>query len=468
MNPLRADLISPLEMFKIGIGPSSSHTMGPMLASNQFRDKVLQLLMTKSQPLANLQLVVELYGSLSLTGLGHGTDGAICAGLMGLKAKTSDVEKILSAKAYLEQLTQLNFDNNSINFIPSKNIKFLAWKINDQDLPHPNTLRFLLSSNEQIIFEEIYISIGGGFIELIDQKTLTRELPKDNFQTNISLPFPYNSAQEFVEQCMNSKLKPWNIVIANMEICGISETVLRAGLKDVLRVFNECIENGLKNEGILPGGLNVKRRAKALYAKMNENSSNKSLENELKPSVYAIAVNEENAAGGRVVTAPTNGSSGLIPAVFRYLQEQNNLSLDMLQNGLIVASVIGALVKTHASISGAEVGCQGEVGTSCAMAAGGACAMLGGNPHQIEQAAEIGIEHHLGLTCDPVMGLVQVPCIERNAMGAVKALNAVALALACDGQHMVSLDKALKVMKETGLDMNQKYKETSTGGLALG
>ncbi len=235
-----------------------------------------------------------------------------------------------------------------------------------------------------------------------------------------------------------------------------------------MRTFDQCIERGLSTDGILPGGLNVKRRAKALHQQLKEGKTPAWAGSDLRPSVYAMAVNEENAAGGKVVTAPTNGSSGLIPAVWRTLQEANNLSETELQNGLIVASVIGALVKTHASISGAEVGCQGEVGTSCAMAAGGATAMLGGTPEQIEQAAEIGIEHHLGMTCDPIMGLVQVPCIERNAMGAVKALNATALSLATDGNHLVSLDKALEVMKQTGLDMNQKYKETATGGLALG
>ncbi|MBZ0185341.1 MAG: L-serine ammonia-lyase, iron-sulfur-dependent, subunit alpha, partial [Candidatus Obscuribacterales bacterium] len=247
-----------------------------------------------------------------------------------------------------------------------------------------------------------------------------------------------------------------------------SEAKLREELGEILDTMESCIERGLNQEGILPGGLNVRRRAKSIYAKIESGDTVKWANNDLRPSVYAMAVNEENAAGGRVVTAPTNGSSGLIPAVWRNLREIHELSSQTLINGLIVASVIGALVKVHASISGAEVGCQGEVGTSCAMAAAGAVAMLGGTANQIEQAAEIGIEHHLGMTCDPIMGLVQVPCIERNAMGAVKALNAAALSLASDGIHLVSLDKALEVMKQTGIDMNQKYKETSTGGLALG
>ncbi len=466
MNPLRADLISPLEMFKIGIGPSSSHTMGPMLASNQFREKVTNLITNGKVDTSSLKLFVELYGSLSLTGRGHATDAALCAGLAGFNAKTSPIKEIWQAKDIQDELGYFNINELKIEFKPSLDIKFQGWKINDQELPHPNTIKFSLFSFDKLVLEEIYISIGGGFIESIDPKTLKRELPKDNLVANQKLPYPYNSAQEYVDICVKSNKKPWDIVIANMEACGLSEKELRSGLRQILTVFDECIKAGLANEGILPGGLNVRRRAKDLYAKLQNNKTG--LESELRPSVYAIAVNEENASGGRVVTAPTNGSSGLIPAVFRYLEENNSLSKTTLENGLIVASVIGALVKTHASISGAEVGCQGEVGTSCAMAAGGACAMLGGSPYQIEQASEIGIEHHLGLTCDPVMGLVQVPCIERNAMGAVKALNAVALALASDGKHMVSLDKALKVMKETGLDMNQKYKETSTGGLALG
>ncbi len=333
-------------------------------------------------------------------------------------------------------------------------------------LPHPNTMRFRLYDSDKLITEQLILSVGGGFIETADETGKRR--PPQDAESLAKVPHPYNSAQEFIEQCIKSGLPPWQVVIENQDALGMTETQLRKNLSDILTTFSKCIERGLHTDGILPGGLNVKRRAKALYQQLKEGKTPAWAGSDLRPSVYAMAVNEENAAGGKVVTAPTNGSSGLIPAVWRTLQESNNLTQTDLQNGLIVASVIGALVKVHASISGAEVGCQGEVGTSCAMAAGGAVAMLGGTPYQIEQAAEIGIEHHLGMTCDPIKGLVQVPCIERNAMGAVKALNAAALSLASDGNHLISLDRALEVMKQTGLDMNQKYKETATGGLALG
>lgn len=334
-------------------------------------------------------------------------------------------------------------------------------------LPHPNTMRFFIYVGSELVRKEIWLSVGGGFVEQFDP-VLGKRISTGQWDKNIEVPFPYNTAHEFIEQCERSKRQPWDVVIANQAVCGLTETELRTRLSEILDVMESCIESGLQAEGILPGGLNVRRRAKALYEKMATGSTPAWAGNDLRPSVYAMAVNEENAAGGKVVTAPTNGSSGLIPAVWRTLKEASDLSRETLVNGLIVASVIGALVKVHASISGAEVGCQGEVGTSCAMAAAGAVAMLGGNVHQMEQAAEIGIEHHLGMTCDPIMGLVQVPCIERNAMGAVKALNAAALSLASDGSHLISLDKALSVMKQTGLDMNEKYKETSTGGLALG
>jgi L-serine dehydratase len=311
------------------------------------------------------------------------------------------------------------------------------------------------------------LSVGGGFVEQVDPKTLQRKEAETN-QEAVELPYPFHTAADYIKQCKDNNKTPWDIIIANQAALGISEEEIRTHMDAVLDTMNECIDTGLRTDGILPGGLNVRRRAKELYTRLQSGNAPDWAGNDLRPSVYAMAVNEENAAGGRVVTAPTNGSSGLIPAVFRTLQEKHNLDRTTLENGLIVASVIGALVKTHASISGAEVGCQGEVGTSCAMAAAGAVAMLGGTIQQIEQAAEIGIEHHLGMTCDPIKGLVQIPCIERNAMGAVKALNAAALSLASDGEHLISLDRVLEVMRETGLDMNQKYKETSTGGLALG
>lgn len=484
MNPLRADHISPLDMFKIGIGPSSSHTVGPMVAALEFRE-ALKSLAESATIEGPLRVKVELYGSLSLTGAGHQTDGAVFAGLYGHSPKSTSPDEIWSAVDVLRKKPILPFDglknrrgeNLTVHFHPDQDLQWLAWTMDGKGLPHPNTMRFLAidegrkqaESKEAVIAESVILSVGGGFVEPLDPSTGERR-PAGSATVIFDLPYPYNSAQEFVEQCNINKLAPWEVVIANESKRGLNEKELRKRLSEVLRVFESCIERGLKAEGILPGGLNVKRRARALHERMmaGEAVSVYSSPAGLKPSVYAIAVNEENAAGGRVVTAPTNGSAGLIPAVFRTLQESNNLQEEMLQNGLITASVVGALVKTHASISGAEVGCQGEVGTSCAMAAAGAVAMLGGSAAQMEQAAEIGIEHHLGMTCDPIKGLVQVPCIERNAMGAVKALNAAELALACDGSHLISLDRALEVMKQTGLDMNQKYKETATGGLALG
>lgn len=468
MNLLRADLISPLDMFKIGIGPSSSHTVGPMVAALAFRKVIIESKKDLGKNDDSPRITVELYGSLSATGKGHATDGAVCAGLDGLHPRSATPGEVWGVKPRLEKEKQLEIDGLKCRFDPAEDIEWLGWFIDDKPLPHPNTIRFRLWNGEHLVAEEVQVSVGGGFVESVDKITGMRAVADVTQEYTVKLPHPYNSAEEYVNQVIDNKLQPWQVVIANQEALGLSETELRAKLDQILDTFEKCINRGLSSEGILPGGLHVRRRAKGLYEKLQAGESPSWARNDLRPSVYAMAVNEENAAGGTVVTAPTNGSSGLIPSVWRTLQEDANLSRETLHNGLIVASVIGALVKVHASISGAEVGCQGEVGTSCAMAAGGAVAMLGGTAHQIEQAAEIGIEHHLGMTCDPIMGLVQVPCIERNAMGAVKALNAAALSLASDGKHLISLDRALEVMKQTGLDMNMKYKETSTGGLALG
>ncbi|MBI4533827.1 MAG: L-serine ammonia-lyase [Candidatus Melainabacteria bacterium] len=466
MNPLRADHVSPLAMFKIGVGPSSSHTVAPMVAALDFKMYIDTMRLLHAAP-DQLRLQVELYGSLSATGKGHRTDGAICAGLAGLHPRLAKPEAIWAILPALQERPFISIAERDINFNPDKDIVWLGWSMDSKALPHPNTMRFRLWHRNNLLLEQVLMSVGGGFVEPIDPLTGLRKAACDH-DSDIKLPYPYNSAQEFMRQCITNKLAAWQIVLANESTRGLSEGELRKSLAEILTTMDDAIERGLNSEGILPGGLNVQRRAKQLYKRLLSGKVPKWSGGDLWPSVYAMAVNEENAAGGTVVTAPTNGSSGIIPAVWRTLREAENLAQETLENGLIVASVIGALVKTHASISGAEVGCQGEVGTSCAMASAGAAAMLGGTPYQIEQAAEIGIEHHLGMTCDPIMGLVQVPCIERNAMGAVKALNAAALSLASDGQHLVSLDRALEVMRQTGLDMNQKYKETSTGGLALG
>ena len=468
MNTTRADLISPLDILKTGIGPSSSHTMGPMMAALEFRKLIVASHATGELSLSGNSahiLDIELYGSLSATGKGHATDGALCAGIVGLHPTSADPDRVWAVMPELEKTQELDFDGHCVRFDPAENIHWEGWRMDGEPLPHPNTVRFRLRSGDEIVFEQTIISVGGGFVETLGE---TAGKKSEKAASLPELQYQYNSATEFVALVDQEGLAPWDIVIANQERLGLQESKLRQELDLIIETMEACIDRGLATEGILPGGLNVRRRAKSLYDKLQSQERPPTALNDLRPSVYAMAVNEENAAGGRVVTAPTNGSSGLIPAVWRTLREDHDLSRETLQNGLIVASVIGALVKVHASISGAEVGCQGEVGTSCAMAAAGAVAMLGGNVHQMEQAAEIGIEHHLGMTCDPIKGLVQVPCIERNAMGAVKALNAASLSLASDGQHLVSLDKALQVMKQTGLDMNRKYKETSTGGLALG
>lgn len=462
---LEADHIGPTEIFKIGVGPSSSHTVGPMVAALEFRKHAEETL--KSDSNNELKITVELFGSLSATGKGHGTDGAICAGLAELHPRHSSTDDIWAAMPTLVKDPILKIADKAVSFNPEKDISWGAWFIDNKSLPHPNTMRFRLLAADKIILEQIILSVGGGFVEQVDPASGQRISTSADERVH-NLPFPFHTAADFVKQCLDNNKPAWEIVLANQEALGNNREAIRAHLDAVLDTMNACINKGLETDGILPGGLNVRRRAKDLYSRLIMGDTPDWAGNDLRPSVYAMAVNEENAAGGRVVTAPTNGSSGLIPAVLRTLEEKHKLSRETLQNGLMVASVIGALVKTHASISGAEVGCQGEVGTSCAMAAAAAVAMLGGNVQQMEQAAEMGIEHHLGMTCDPINGLVQIPCIERNAMGAVKALNAAALALACDGSHLISLDRVLKVMKETGLDMNQKYKETSTGGLALG
>ncbi len=464
-SAMRADHIGPLDMFKIGVGPSSSHTVGPMIAALEFRNKV------ESEGLAaddtDLRLEVELFGSLSATGKGHSTDSAVCAGLAGMHPETSPPEEIWAEKDSLSLAPYIEVGEHAIKFQPEKDIFWQGWTIDGKALPHPNTIRFRLWRDNQLLLAQLTVSVGGGFVEQIDPvsgERVSAQRPGEDRE----VPYPYNSAQEFVLQCQRHNKQPWEIVIANEAALGRSELFLRENLGQILETMESSIKRGLIAEGILPGGLNVRRRAKELHLQLLSGKTPGWAGGDLKPSIYAMSVSEENAAGGRVVTAPTNGSSGIIPAVWRTLKEGHDLSRQMMENGLIVASVVGALVKTHASISGAEVGCQGEVGTSCAMAAAGAVAMLGGSPSQIEQAAEIGIEHHLGMTCDPIKGLVQIPCIERNAMGAVKALNAAALSLASDGTHLVSLDRVLEVMKQTGLEMNQKYKETATGGLALG
>ncbi len=392
MNPARADLISPLDIFKIGIGPSSSHTMGPMMAALKFRSEILAAMHTLKDA-GDLRLEVELFGSLSATGRGHATDGAVCAGLTGLHPTDAQPDEIWAVMPRLIENPCLEFDGLKVAFNPDTNIIWDSWLMDGEGLPHPNTMRFRLKHGDDIKLEHKIISVGGGFVETLDKNNMRPSSTHGDADGN-DVPYPFNTADEYVAQSLKNQIEPWSLVIANQERLGLTEEKLRADLNRIIDTMFACIDQGLNTDGILPGGLNVRRRAKSLYDRLkapgaDQRSVFPAAINDLRPSIYAMAVNEENAAGGRVCTAPTNGSSGLIPAVWRTLQEDYKLSREILQNGLIVAAAIGALVKVHASISGAEVGCQGEVGTSCAMAAGGAVAMLGGNVRQIEQAAEI-------------------------------------------------------------------------------
>lgn len=450
--------ISLFDLFSIGIGPSSSHTVGPMSAANAF----LELL--KQQNLIDkvVRVKVELYGSLALTGKGHATDRAILNGLEGFNPETVEPNEMIPRMQKIINSTRLNLASKKIiNFHVDTDLLFLQKEL----LPrHTNGLKFSaydIKKNE--IISETYYSIGGGFI-------LTEEEFDNPPEDKIKLPFPFSTAKELLNLCKTNSMSIAEIMLANEKTWRKTEEIYK-NIKKIAKVMEGCIKSGCQHEGTLPGGLNVKRRAPELFKKLCENKGVKTIyENSdvmSRLSVYAIAVNEENAGGGRIVTSPTNGASGIIPAVFRYYQDAYvKFSDEDIYTFFLTAAAIGILYKKGASISGAEVGCQGEVGVAASMAAGGLTAVLGGTVSQVENAAEIAMEHHLGLTCDPVMGLVQIPCIERNAMGAVKAVNASRLALMEDGEHKISLDTVIKTMKQTGKDMMDIYKETSLGGLA--
>ncbi len=451
--------ISVFDLFSIGIGPSSSHTVGPMLAANAF---LLQLNEAGILQLTT-RVKIELYGSLALTGKGHGTDKAILNGLEGAHPETVEPETMVPRMKEIiaSQKLRLNgekeiFFNNREDFL------FLQKEL----LPkHSNGMRFsAFDTDKNLLLSQIYYSIGGGFITKDEDFELTTD-------DHHPVPYPFSTAEELIRLCKANNLTIAELMMAN-ELTSRDEETIHANILRIAKVMDECIYNGCQHEGILPGGLLLKRRAPDLYKKLNENYGVVSvyeradLMNWL--NLYAMSVNEENAAGGRIVTAPTNGAAGIIPAVLKYLQTAHNkINKDDIFTYFLTATAIGILYKKGASISGAEVGCQGEVGVASSMAAAGITAVLGGTIDQIENAAEIAMEHHLGMTCDPVMGLVQIPCIERNAMGSIKAVNASRLALIGDGQHKISLDKVIATMKQTGLDMQSIYKETSMGGLAL-
>jgi len=451
--------ISIFDLFSIGIGPSSSHTVGPMVAANEFIALLHQRVFFEK----TARVKIELYGSLALTGKGHGTDKAILNGLEGKKPDSVEPDTMVPRMHAILKNQQLNLDEkNTITFIEARDLLFLQ----KETLPkHTNGLRFTAcDANNQELISQVYYSIGGGFI-------VTEETFGQTEENTKAIPYPFDNCRQLLTHCEENNLSISALMFAN-ELTWRSDTQIKQSILNIASIMNQCIDNGCRHEGILPGGLHVKRRAPELYQKLHQQKGvvsiyeQSDLMNYL--NMYAMAVNEENAAGGQIVTAPTNGAAGIIPAVLRYCQDAHNkFSDEDIITYFLTSAAIGILYKKGASISGAEVGCQGEVGVASSMAAAGLTAVLGGSIAQIENAAEIAMEHHLGLTCDPINGLVQIPCIERNAMGSIKAVNASRLALIGDGQHHVSLDKVIKTMKQTGIDMQSIYKETSLGGLAV-
>jgi L-serine dehydratase len=453
-------MLSVLDIFRIGIGPSSSHTVGPIRIAKRFVDE----LVAKKCLLATGRICVELQGSLALTGVGHATPKAVLLGLMGLEPETLDPSQADAAidEVYKQKTLRLAGEKELV-FDPRVDIVFDYDTVSDI---HPNGMTLTAYDAEgKYLHRQEYYSTGGGFIATREQ--LLRPLVDDLVAGNTSVPYSFGSADELLAYCAGENLQVHEVIYANEDAFRPREQT-NASLDRIADVMMVCIDRGLKQEGILPGGLEVKRRAPAIWQKLtNAPSSNEREQLFDWLNVYAMAVNEENASGGQVVTAPTNGAAGIIPAVIRHYCEGERKSADNIRKFLLTAGGIGLLYKQRASISGAEMGCQGEVGVACSMAAGGLAAVWGATPLQVASAAEIGMEHNLGLTCDPVGGLVQIPCIERNAIGAVKAANAARLALHASDQMKVSLDQVIETMRQTGLDMSSKYKETSQGGLAV-
>ncbi|MTV36120.1 L-serine ammonia-lyase [Duganella radicis] len=445
--------MSVFDLFKIGIGPSSSHTVGPMVAARRF--------LLDNAPLDDVaEIKAELYGSLALTGVGHATDKAVLLGLMGETPQDVVPTSVDAQLADAEAAGQLKLLGTCA--VPFKRGTHLVFHMAESLPEHPNGMRFTLTRKDGRSISKVYYSVGGGFIREEGEAPAAAA-------ASVAVPYPFGTMAELLAHGARSGLTISRMLRAN-ECARMSEEALDAGLDKIWHVMRDCIAHGLETKGQLPGGLNVKRRAAALWTQASTAAVNSLPHDAMhQVSLYAMAVNEENAAGGRVVTAPTNGAAGIIPAVLRYYAEDCKPADPVagVRNFLLTAAAIGMLCKRNASISGAEIGCQGEVGVACAMAAAGLVAALGGSNGQIENAAEIGIEHHLGMTCDPIGGLVQIPCIERNGMGAVKAITAGSLALKGDGTHFVSLDDVIETMRQTGADMQAKYKETSLGGLAI-
>ncbi|GHB00387.1 L-serine ammonia-lyase [Modicisalibacter luteus] len=452
--------ISVFDLFKIGIGPSSSHTVGPMHAASEFVGALRERDLLERVA----RIEVRLYGSLSATGAGHGTDRAIIMGLMGERPERIDPAIVGPCLEELFESQTLLLDSRwAIPFVWGRDMQW-----HEECLPHhPNAMTLIAHGHGSELYRNTFYSVGGGFV--IDEQ----QAQAGDLDTDITaLPYDFNTAAELLALCRMHSMRISELMMAN-EKAWRDEADIRAGLWRIWGAMRECVDNGVSHEGVLPGGLNVRRRARKLHQRLLATEDDTSLIASTFSAmdwvnVFALAVNEENAAGGRMVTAPTNGAAGIVPAVLHYYMKfQPDASERDVVDFLLTAGAVGILCKKNASISGAEVGCQGEVGSACAMAAAGLAEVMGASPAQVENAAEIGLEHNLGLTCDPVGGLVQVPCIERNAIAAVKAINAAQMALRGDGDHFISLDKVIRTMRDTGRDMQDKYKETSRGGLAV-
>lgn len=462
--------ISVFDLFSIGIGPSSSHTVGPMRAARTFTSRLAQ----EGLQQRTAQVRAQLYGSLALTGKGHGSDTAIVLGLLGETPEGVDVDAVPDLLAAVRDAGRLHLGGGrEVAFDPVEDIEFRR----KEQLPgHPNGMRFLAYDAEgEELLGAAYYSVGGGFV-VNEQATGADRLKEDD----TPLPYPFTTAAELLALCQDTGMSISELMLANEQAFGRTVAEVHTQLLEIWRTMRECVRHGVNSEGTLPGGLNVARRAPGLYQQLGGQCDSAGLVKPDPPelddpmrgsdwiTLYALAVNEENAAGGRVVTAPTNGAAGIIPAVLHYYM---HFTRDAGEEGvvrfLLTAGAVGILFKQNASISGAEVGCQGEVGSASSMAAGGLAEALGASAQQVENAAEIAMEHNLGLTCDPIGGLVQVPCIERNALASVKAISGTRIAMRGDGSHFVSLDKAIRTMRNTGADMMDKYKETSRGGLAV-
>ena len=450
--------ISVFDMFKIGIGPSSSHTVGPMRAAALFAAELVEQRITEQLE----RIEVRLYGSLSATGIGHGSDRASLMGLMGEWPDKVDPAEVAPRVDQVIADKRLQLGGQVITFDWARDMRLL-----DESLPyHPNGMTLLAYLKNGEVHEQTYYSVGGGFVVDAEQAA-SGVLDSD---TTV-LPYDFSSAAQLLRLCKQTGMSISQLMMENEKVWR-SEEEIRARVAVIWEAMQNCVKKGLNEQGILPGGLKVRRRAYRLHQSLMEVGKPNVIGSTLSAmewvNLFALAVNEENAAGGRMVTAPTNGAAGIIPAVLHYYMKFNpDANADDVVRFFLAAAAVGILCKKNASISGAEVGCQGEVGSACAMAAAGLAEVLGASPEQVENAAEIGLEHNLGLTCDPVGGLVQVPCIERNAIAAVKAINASQMALRGDGEHFISLDHAIRTMRDTGADMHDKYKETSRGGLAV-